>query len=118
MKLLQNFRKRITSFATNIKLGLQAEKILWRNRNYLKTGDSIPIHTTRKLIRQSTMPKKIKTRYDAELTILFGRHLDAGESWIEFRDMLINKQKLENRKFNQKETNQMWQKWKKDQEGY
>jgi hypothetical protein len=118
MPLLRTLRKRIANFGTNIKLGLQAERLLIRNENYLKEGDSVPIHKTRRLIRQSTMPKERKGHYDAELSILFGRHLDAGANWLEFREMLIERQKSEKRRFSKKEMDQMWKKWNKNREGY
>lgn len=118
MSLLQNFKKRISNFGNNIKLRIQAEKLLNRNRFYLKTGDSVPTHQVRRLINQSTMSKRTKEHYSGELGFLFSRHLEAGESWLSFREMIANREKTENVRFSEEEKKEMWKRWNKNQRGY
>jgi len=118
MKLFSRIKTKFNSIKTNTKLALKAEQLLFRNRGMLKEGDSIPILQTRKLIKHSNMPKILKDRYKYELFSLFNRHLNAGKTWVDFREMISIKEKNEKRKMSKEEKDQLWQRWNKDQRGY
>ncbi len=118
MNILQNFRKKISNFGNNIKLTRQAKDLLKRNKGYLKTGDSIPTLKLKKLINQSTMRKRKKEYYTSELDYLFTRHLIAGENWLNFKEMLANREKTENVRFSEEEKKEMWKRWNKNQRSY
>ena len=64
------------------------------------------------------MPKTLKQRYESKLFFLFNRHLVAGKTWIDFREILAEKEKREKRKLSIKEKDELWKKWNKVQEGY
>lgn len=115
---LTRFKRSIKSFRTNTGLKLKARNLLRRNRNYPRNGDSLPILKVRKQIIKSTMPKKTKDRYNGRLATIFETHLRAGKSWIDFVEMISQREKELKRKFDKTEKEHMWKQWSRDQNGY
>lgn len=118
MNHFQKVRPKFDALKTNTKLVLKAEHLLFRNRGYLVEGDSIPVLKTKRLIEQSTLPQRLRQRYRSKLGFLFGRHLANGKMWIEFRELLAEKEKKENRKLSQEEKEALWRRYNKDMDGY
>ena len=118
MKPFTKLKTKLGALKTNTKLALKAERLIFRNRGLLREGDSIPVLNTKKLIEKSNMPKALKQRYNSELFSLFNRHLSAGKTWIDFREMVLAKEKKEKRKLSNTEKDELWKRWNKDKEGY
>lgn len=118
MNIISRAKKGFANFKNNVTLKIQTEKIVRRNRPNLKTGDALVAVITRRKVRESTMPKKIKENLKLKLFNVISDHLRSGKSWIEFREMIAEREKKEGKKYTEKEKDSLWRRWNKDQEGY
>jgi inorganic pyrophosphatase/exopolyphosphatase len=118
MNLLKRAKTGITNIKKNFTLGSHTAKLMLRNTRYLKQGDSLVAVKTRRLVRESTIPKPVKRIMEEKLTDIIDHHLAAGKLWIDFRESVVAKEKKEGKKFTKKEIEQLWHQWSKDQDGY